>query len=144
MEEQGPQTPSAQQQEKKMEEKDDLDNQDVQALSKTEDKLVEENKSNMANTQSKMNMSFDEGLAGPYHNLQGGLSTLQVQPQNQMMKAFNQYKIAQQQQIEIKARIIKLRKEEEKASKRIKDTMHKADFVENMHKFKFDKMQSKK
>jgi hypothetical protein len=61
-----------------------------------------------------------------------------------MVKAINHYKIAQQQQIEIKARIIKLRKEEEKATKRIKDTMHKSDFIEKMHKFKFDKIQLKK
>jgi hypothetical protein len=44
-----------------------------------------------------------------------------VEPQNEMNIALNHFKMAQHQQTEIKARIIKLRKEEEKASKRMND-----------------------
>lgn len=68
-------------------------------------------------------MASDMYKPSPFTQLKGGLSTVQVEPQNKMVRAINGYKIAQQQQIEIKARIIKLRKEEEKASKRINDTV---------------------
>ena len=57
----------------------------------------------------------------PYQHLKGGMSAMVVEPQNEMNIALNHFKMAQHQQTEIKARIIKLRKEEEKASKRMND-----------------------
>ena len=53
-----------------------------------------------------------------------------------MMKAIVHKKSAEDQQAMIKARIIKLLKEEEKANKRIKDLDRRQAFVANMHKLK--------
>lgn len=68
-----------------------------------------------------ISMTSDMFRPSPYNALKGGLSTVMGEPQNQMVKALNHFKLAQHQQVEIKARIIKLRKEEEKAVKRIRD-----------------------
>jgi hypothetical protein len=93
-----------------------------------------------------MNISMTSELykQSPFTNLKGGMSTVMQEPQNQMVKALNHFKMAQHQQIEIKARIIKLRKEEEKAAKRIKDANERADFVQKMHQLKSDKIDVKR
>ena len=57
-----------------------------------------------------------------------------------MNRAMNDYKRAQQQQLEIKARIIKLRKEEEKAQKRIRDNERKKKLMQDMLELKQQKL----
>lgn len=56
--------------------------------------------------------------------------------QTEMMRAVNDYKTAQQQQIHLKARIIKLQKDEDKCNKRIKDTKRLKEFMADMQDFK--------
>lgn len=61
-----------------------------------------------------------------------------------MMKAMFDHKKAEEERIKIQARIIKLKKDEEKAHKRIKDNIFAQEFQEKMHKIKIDKMVTKK
>ena len=74
-----------------------------------------------------------------YKQLSSGVSPFAKNAQNDMMKAIVHKKSAEDQQTIIKARIIKLLKEEEKANKRIKDLDRRQAFVANMHKLKQDK-----
>jgi len=60
-----------------------------------------------------------------------------------MNVAKNHLKMASHNQNQIHARIIKLQKEEEKANKRIRDANRKAEFIENIHKIKNEKMEMK-
>jgi hypothetical protein len=95
---------------------------------------------------SRMNISMTSEMYKPsaYNNLKGGMSAFLGEPQNQMVRALNHFKQAQHQQIEIKARIIKLRKEEEKAAKRIRDAQDRAEFIQKMHQLKSEKHEVKK
>ena len=62
---------------------------------------------------------------------------------NEMMKAIHQHKLAQQHEILIKARIMKLKKEEERANKRIRDAYRRNTMAQEMNKLKEDKIQTK-
>lgn len=64
-------------------------------------------------------------------------------PNNKMMRAILEHKAAQEEKIKIEARIIKLKKDEERATKRIKDNLSQVHFREQMHKLKYDKMVTK-
>lgn len=61
-----------------------------------------------------------------------------------MNKAVTTFKSMQQEQIDIKARIIKLRKEEERAHKRINDNHRKQEFINKMNEQKYEKYVTKK
>lgn len=56
------------------------------------------------------------------------------------MKAIVQQKSKKEQESMIYARIVKLRKEEERANKRIKDLDRRQKFVHEMHQVKNEKM----
>ena len=57
-----------------------------------------------------------------------------------MMDAIVQSKIQEDQKAQIENRIIKLRKEEERANKRIKDLQRKQKFVHDMNQEKTDRL----
>ena len=60
-----------------------------------------------------------------------GISAIGQKPQNEMMDAIIESKKVEDQKLSIQNRLVKLRKEEEKASKRIKDLQRKQKFREN-------------
>ena len=68
-----------------------------------------------------------------------GVSAFGANAQTDMMKAIVHSKQCEDQQTQIKSRIIKLMKEEEKANKRIKDLSRRQEFVSEMHKLKAEK-----
>lgn len=72
-----------------------------------------------------------------------GIPTFLAIPDNDMNKANLHYNSAKSQQIAIKARIIKLQKEEEKAQKRINDTVRQQDFYERINSMKNEKYTTK-
>ena len=59
------------------------------------------------------------------------------------MKAINQHKIAQHQETLMRARILKLKKEEERANKRIRDAFRRNQLVSEMNAFKQQKIHMK-
>jgi hypothetical protein len=61
-----------------------------------------------------------------------------------MMQAMHDHRKVQEEKIKIQARIIKLRKDEERAAKRIRDNLSQVEFRERMHQVKLDKMMTKK
>jgi hypothetical protein len=73
-----------------------------------------------------------------------GMSAYLVKQDNgNLNNAKNQLKVASYQQQLLNARIIKLQKEEEKAQKRIKDANRQANFMEEIHKLKSNKLSTK-
>lgn len=76
-------------------------------------------------------------------SFRGTFASQMVPPKNDMMKAIFDHKKAEEERIKIQARIIKLKKDEERAAKRIKDNMSQVEFREKMHKVKIDKILTK-
>ena len=72
-----------------------------------------------------------------------GFPTFSQAPDNEMNKANLHYNSAKSQQIAIKARIVKLQKEEEKAIKRINDTKRQQEFYERINSIKNQKYSTK-
>ena len=75
-----------------------------------------------------------------YKFMQSGLSVVGSQAQTNMMKAVNKQKEVLNQQQLLQARILKLKKEEERANKRIKDIARKQSLVKEMNQFKAEKI----
>lgn len=75
--------------------------------------------------------------------LMSGMSSLGTEgADNDMMKAMIHQKKVEDEQAQIKSRIIKLRKEEEKANKRIRDLQRRQHFVTEMHSMKSNKIRA--
>ena len=99
-------------------------------------------KSNIFNQSaaSQMFSASQRGSKETYQNMSSGLSVLGQTAQTHMMKAINHQKSAKEQESLIYARIVKLRKEEERASKRIRDLDRRQKFVHEMHQVKNEKI----
>lgn len=67
------------------------------------------------------------------------MSTVGGIASNRMMKAIVMHKTAIDQQAQMKARVIKLQREREKALKHIKDMQRKQKFMEDMHDEKVER-----
>ena len=75
-----------------------------------------------------------------YQFMSSGLSVMGSQAQTQMMNAINHQKTVKDNEVQIRARIVKLKKEEERAHKRINDLDRRNKFVNNMHEIKNEKI----
>ena len=100
----------------------------------------------MANEGQAMNSTFGGGstyhIKEKYKLMSSGMSSLAGQkPSNHMMDAIVMAKKMEDQKSQIENRIIKLRKEEEKASKRIRDLQRKQKFRQEQNEEKESRIQ---
>ena len=89
------------------------------------------------NSKSTMYSTLPNGspmVKEEYKNMSAGMSSIAGQkPRNMMMDAINTSKRQEDQKAQIENRIIKLRKEEERANKRIKDLQRRQKFMQDMN-----------